>query len=565
MDAATLTRLHREAAPRRRQAERRLIQAVPMPRLLAGLGLPALADSLLLIGLLVCLVKALELVLFAGAGPSELLPWVGAAVVLAALRIPVRTHGDTAASRLGQQVVAALRRDQIRAAMAPKRRLADDPGTGVLQQQIGENLDRIAAYYARYLPSAASALIQPLLILVVVFSLNWLAGLLLLLTAPLIPLFMALIGMGTQVLADRQQTALTRLAGLFRDRLRALPTLRLFRATDAEAAQLQQRNEDYRRRSMGVLRVAFLSSATLEFFSAVAIAVLAVYVGFSLLGYYEFGPAAEMGFFTGMLVLVLAPEFFLPLRRLGQHYHDRSAALAAIMDLPGTGNTSALEAGNTQLHTEGGVRVQTRSLALEPPGGPRIHIPDMDLAPGQIAVVSGPSGSGKSLLAATLSGVLQPVAGHISVGRLDPANIHPREIGWLGQTPHLLPGSLRFNLDPADQGIGDHQLWKALEEAGLANDLKAAGVDLDSRLAPGHGGLSGGEAQRLSLARALLQDPPLLVLDEPTASLDRETTLQVASTLERLRGRSTVVILGHDPLLQTYGDLHLELEPPDER
>lgn len=563
MDAATLSRLHRQAAPRRRQAERRLIGAVPAARLAAGLGVPALVDSLLLIGLLAALVAALDPILFSGAGPPEVLPWVAGALLLSALRIPLRMHADRAASHLGQQVVDRLRREQLHTALAPRERLAADPGTGLLQQRIGENLDRIAPYYARYLPALASALLQPLLILVVVFSLNWLAGLLLLFTAPLIPLFMALIGMGTQVLADRQQTALMRLAGLFRDRLRGLATLRLFRAAHDEATRLEQRSEDYRQRSMGVLRVAFLSSATLEFFSAVAIAVLAVYVGFSLLGYYDFGPAAGMGFLSGMLILVLAPEFFLPLRRLGQHYHDRSAALAAMMDLPESAQDGMAIPEGERLSSGTGARVQSRGLILQPPGGPGIAIPDMDLAPGRIAVISGPSGSGKSLLAAALAGVLKPAEGNLSVADRDPATIHPRDIGWLGQTPHLLPGSLRFNLDPAEQNLPDGRLWEALAEAHLASDLEAAGVALDTRLGPGDGGLSGGEAQRLSLARALLQQPPLLVLDEPTASLDRAATENVVATLQRLRGQSSVVVLSHDPLIRECGDIHLELEPPD--
>lgn len=568
MDSATLATLHREAAPRRRAAMRLLATSAPRDRLLREIVLPAALDSALLVGLLGLLVVALDRILFQQAVFTEVLPLLAGGLVLAAVRVPLRGRTDGRARALGESVVSRLREDQLGRAMDPAWRLGSGEDSGHLQHRIADNLEAITPFYGRHLPALVTAVIQPLLILVVVFFHDWLAGILLALTAPLIPGFMALVGMGTQVLAERQQTALTRLSGLFRDRLRALSTLRLFRAGEQEARDLEERSEDYRERSMGVLRVAFLSSAILEFFSAVAIAVLAVYVGFSLLGYYEFGPAADIGFFSGMLILVLAPEFFSPLRRLGQTWHDRSAALAAVMALSGEDSEASAFASpaaersrpDTRQRLEAAARVSGQDLVLRIGDGPRLPVPDLDLEPGEILRVTGNSGSGKSTLAAALTGSLAPVSGSLLINDKPPNAVAPECLGWLGQDPHLLPGSLRFNLAPGTGEAPEEALWEALSRVGLADVVRNTPHGLDTRIGPGRVRLSGGEAQRLALARVMLVQPALLVLDEPTASLDRAAAHAVLEAISPLRGRSSLVLIGHDPELDRISGKRIHLE-----
>jgi len=202
-------------------------------------------------------------------------------------------------------------------------------GTGSLTTVLVEQVESLDPHYSRFLPQMATVTVVPAAILVAVFWANWLAGALLLITAPLIPAFMILIGMGAQQVVRDQQQALGRLSGLFFDRLRGLDTLRRFGAEQRESRRIATFAEDFRARTMRVLRVAFLSSAVLEFFSAIAIATLAIYIGLGLLGFIELGPAESLTLFSGLFILLLAPEFYNPLRTLAQHWHDRAGALAA--------------------------------------------------------------------------------------------------------------------------------------------------------------------------------------------------------------------------------------------
>ncbi|MEE3170671.1 MAG: ABC transporter transmembrane domain-containing protein, partial [Pseudomonadota bacterium] len=204
---------------------------------------------------------------------------------------------------------------------------------GTLAREWIDHVEALHGYFARFLPQMSLAVIVPLVILVLVFWLDWLAGLFLLASAPLIPLFMALVGMGAEKLNQQHFITISRLSGQFLDKVRGLTTLQLFGQTAWASELIRERSDQYRRVTMKTLRVAFLSSAVLEFFASVAIAVVAIYIGFGLLGYISFGPADELTLFSGLLVLLLAPEFFQPLRTLSQHYHDRAAALGASSEI----------------------------------------------------------------------------------------------------------------------------------------------------------------------------------------------------------------------------------------
>ncbi|MCE8038305.1 thiol reductant ABC exporter subunit CydD [Halomonas sp. MCCC 1A11062] len=459
--------------------------------------------------------------------------------------------GQLASLRIRHAVRAELL-DHL-AAMGPVR--AGARHSAGLANQLVEQVEALDGYFARFLPQLRLCVAIPLLILLVVLWLDWLAALFLLLAAPLIPLFMALVGMGAERLNRDQFVAVSRLSGHFLDRVRGIATLQLFGRTREAATEVHAAADNYRRLSMRTLRVAFLSSAVLEFFASVAIAVVAIYVGFGLLGYIEFGPAEELTLFSGLLVLLLAPEFFQPLRTLAQHYHDRAAALGAA-----DGMLALLSEPVRPAHESAGAPPVTgRYVALEAvtlthPGRGQVLGPlDVVVEKGDILVVTGPSGAGKSALLQLLAGFVAPASGQ----RHAAADLR---IAWMDQRPLLIHGSLAENLRLAAPQASDAELERALEHAGLAELVAALPQGIHTPLGERGSGLSGGQAQRLALARVFLSDAELVLLDEPTASLDEETEARVIESLRRLgkEGRA-LVIATHHPALMAMASRRLAL------
>ena len=566
MDAARLAGRHRDQAPARRRAGRRLYQWASTGDkaaliLLAALG--ALAQT----GFLVLLALALAgLVEGEGHWPL-LLPTLTAMGALALARALIQGAMSHRARRAGLAVVTMLRRHLMQRAMQPAWRLRHGPGAGALATRLGPELDTIAPWYGRYLPALLTALLQPLVILAVVFPLDWLAGALLLLAGPLIPLFMALIGMGVAVLAEEQHRQLARLGDHFLDRLRALPLLRLLARTADSATEVEHAAHRWRQAAMRVLRVAFLSSAVLEFFSAVAIATVAIYVGMALLGFHAFGPAPEMTLASGLIILLLAPEFFAPLRLLGQRYHDRAAALAAMVALEPHLQRDTGESPDAQPdHWIMPPAVELRSLRLAPGGAPDSLLPgriDLHIKAGEWIAFTGPSGSGKTTLADTLLGLLPAGEGEVRIEGRPLAEITEAELrtntGWLGQAPALLSASLRANLGPGAEEIDEQALSEAIRAADLESVVQALPHGLDTRLGEDGAGLSGGERRRLALARCLYRRPRLLVLDEPTAGLDRATEARILECLRALRGHCTLLMFTHSRAAAAAADGVFEL------
>lgn len=249
------------------------------------------------------------------------------------LALAVRALGQGFQTRFAARCSEQVRRDARR--QLHKHWQANGPvelgqfSAGTLAREWIDHVEALHGYFARFLPQMTLSMIVPLLILVLVFWLDWLAGIFLLLSAPLIPLFMALVGMGAEKLNQQHFETISRLSGQFLDKVRGLTTLQLFGQTTGAAELIRKRSDHYRRVTMKTLRIAFLSSAVLEFFASVAVAVIAIYIGFGLLGYITYGPSEDLTLFSGLLILLLAPEFFQPLRTLSQHYHDRAAAMGA--------------------------------------------------------------------------------------------------------------------------------------------------------------------------------------------------------------------------------------------
>lgn len=492
--------------------------------------------------------------------PIQDLVWPGMFLVLA---IGLRAVTQALQERCGQHASARVRQ-QARietaahwAALGPVRLAGRSSAT--LTNLWVEQVESLDGYFARYLPQQWLALIAPLMILLLVFWLDWLAALFLLFAAPLIPLFMALVGMSAEKISQQHMLEAGRLAGHFLDRVRSLTSLQLFGQVPAATQSVEAAAQRYRDVTMRTLRVAFLSSAVLEFFASVAIAVAAMYIGFGLLGYIQYGPAAELTLFSGLLILLLAPEFFQPLRTLAQAYHDRAAALGAAdglaalqVEAAGLAPVGSLAAGAT----DDDIRVVDLSLSY--PGRGRVleHI-SLRVATGEVVALVGPSGAGKSSLLHCLAGFVAPESGHIHLFGQPPTQ---QPLAWLGQRPWLIQGSWADNLRLTAPDALDSELLQAIEAVGLGYLLRSLPEGLQTPLGEGGRGLSGGQGQRLALARVWLSDARLVLLDEPTASLDAESEAEVIEALRALSGSGkTVVMATHHPALMALAGRCVQL------
>ncbi|MBS0969745.1 heme ABC transporter permease/ATP-binding protein CydD [Nissabacter archeti] len=417
-----------------------------------------------------------------------------------------------------------------------------------------EQIDDMQEYYARYLPQMFLAGIIPLMILLAIFPLNWAAGLILLVTAPLIPLFMALVGMGAADANRRNFAALARLSGNFLDSLRGLDTLRLFHRAHAERHAIRQASESFRARTMEVLRLAFLSSAVLEFFASVSIAVVAVYFGFSYLGELHFGSyGTGVTLFAGFLVLILAPEFFQPLRDLGTFYHAKAQAVGAaetlVTFLTRQPDERAPGQGDTPFSADAPVSLEADALEILSPDGNVLAGPlTFRVAAGQRIAIVGLSGAGKSSLLNALLGFL-PYRGTLRVNQQALETLEPlswrQHIAWVGQNPHLPAATVRQNILLGNPEATPDALHTALARAYVDEFLPLLPDGLDTPIGDHAARLSVGQAQRVAVARALLAPGRLLLLDEPAASLDAHSEQRVMAALGEAATHQTTLLVTH--------------------
>lgn len=415
-----------------------------------------------------------------------------------------------------------------------------------------EQIEEMQEYYARYLPQMSLALFIPLAILIAIFPINWAAGLILLVTAPLIPLFMAMVGMGAADANRRNFVALARLSGDFYDRLRGRETLRLFYRAAAEQEAIAASTTDFRQRTMEVLRLAFLSSAVLEFFASLAIAVVAVYFGFSYLGELNFGHySTGVTLFAGFLALILAPEFFQPLRDLGTFYHAKAQAIGGADALDQFLRESPdphEEHASRELSLTAPLHIQAQNLVVMTAGGEALSQSlNFTLDTGKRVALVGQSGAGKTALMNVLLGFL-PYQGSLQVNGQEMRDINrdswQQYIAWVGQNPHLPAQTLRENL-LLNSLIDDATLMSVLQRAGVDEFLGRLPNGLDTLLGDGGVGLSVGQAQRIAVARALLKPAQLLLLDEPGSGLDSQSEQHVIRALQQAATQQTTLMITH--------------------
>lgn len=412
-----------------------------------------------------------------------------------------------------------------------------------------EQVENIHNFYARYLPQQFLSLIVPIVILCVVFPLNWAAGVILFATLPLLPLFMALAGMKAAEANQQNIGVLSRLSGQFLDSLKGLETIRLFGQAEAQTEQIYQRTEEFRVSTMNVLKMAFLSSAVLEFFTSVSIAVMAVYFGFTYLGDISFGNYdLPVTLFIGFFCLMLAPEFYQPLRELGVFYHDKAAAIGAADNLERFLNEPTLTqaTGQKNLPKQPLVIQATDCVILSPQGKALTQPLNFRLSDGQKVALVGQSGAGKSSLMNMLLGFLA-YEGSVTVNGVELRELDMTQwraiLAWVGQNPQLLRGSLRENLLLGNEQATELAIERALAQSKADEFVQRLG--LDSQVQDSNAGLSGGQAQRLAIARALLRPYQFLLLDEPTASLDIQSEQQVLAALQQLNQGQTTLMITH--------------------
>lgn len=443
--------------------------------------------------------------------------------------------------------------------------------SGLAASALAEQAEALVPYLVRYQPARWRATVVPLAILAAVASQTWVAALVLLFAAPLIPLFMAIVGWRAKAASEAQMVQMGGMNAFLLDRLRGLATLRALGAVDATAARLADSAQSLRERTMAVLRIAFLSSAVLELFSALGVAMVAVYVGFHLLGTLGFGTwNGPLSLGQGLFVLLLAPAFFEPLRELSAVWHDRAAGEAALEALEGLRREAlplpgahAPDVHVVSMQPSNAVpSVVVHDLHFAWPGESR-HVfegRELRVAAGEHIALAGASGAGKTALLSLLAGLVPAQQGEILIGGV-PMNDRTAaalraRIGWMGQKPHVFAGPVAANV----------ALGRALDAGSVEAAMRFAQLEPVAQAHPGAAlgegglGLSGGEAVRLALARiAVHPQADLLLVDEPTAHLDTETARRVADALLALARGRTMIVATHDPALAARLDRVVQL------
>jgi len=498
--------------------------------------------------------SAIDAAFVGGGGLRETGPLLLGIAGAAALRAAAAWGQEVRAQAFSGSVRLDVRDRLLRRVLALGPRFASGERAGELTNTLVGGVDALDPYLAQYLPKLSLAGLVPLLVWVAVLRADPLSALVLLLTFPLIPLFMWLIGDAAEERTRRQWVTLSRLAARFLDALQGLPTLRAFGRADEETESIARASEKHREMTMGVLRLAFVSALVLEALATLGTAVIAVEVGLRLL-------YARIAFREALFVLVLAPEFYRPLRGLGAAFHagmagrEAAARIAEVLEAEGPLAAPAVlrpgrPCGATAASaTSPAIAFEDVGFAYEAARGPALDGFSLALPSGATVALVGPSGAGKTTVTHLLLRFLEPGKGAITVDGTPLASLAPEEwrrrVAWVPQRPRLFHGTVRENVVLARPGASDTELGEAAARARLDTVLRGLPRGWETPVGEGAERLSGGEAQRVALARAFLKDAPVLVLDEPTAELDPETEAALVDAIEELRRGRTVLLVAH--------------------
>ncbi|WP_405797138.1 thiol reductant ABC exporter subunit CydD [Streptomyces sp. NBC_01506] len=431
--------------------------------------------------------------------------------------------------------------------------------TGSLVALATRGVDALDDYFARYLPQLGLAVVVPVAVLARIVTDDWVSAGVIVLTLPLIPLFMVLIGWATQSRMDRQWQLLSRLSGHFLDVVAGLPTLKVFGRAKAQAQSVREITSEYRRATLRTLRIAFLSSFALELLSTLSVALVAVGIGMRLVH-------GDLDLYTGLVVLILAPEAYLPLRQVGAQYHAAAEGLAAAEEIFAVLESGpAGSGGGADVPVPDSPRLELEGVTVRHEGRtePSLDAVSLVVEPGETVALVGPSGVGKTTLLNVLLGFTAPTRGRVRVGGSDLSSLDldrwRERIAWVPQHPYLFAGTVAENVRLARPDADDAAVREALRDAGAYDFVTALPQGADTALGEDGAGLSSGQRQRLALARAFLADRPLLLLDEPTAALDGETEAGIVDAVRRLSAGRTVILVIHRPALLPVADRVIEL------
>lgn len=490
---------------------------------------------------------------------AEVSTRIGWLVAVLAARALVSYGAEVMAFRAAADAKSQLRIAVLRRMFALGPLGLPQRSTAEVSQLVTRGVDALDAYFGRYLPQLVLAVVVPLTVGIAILTQDLLAAVIIAVTIPLIPLFMVLIGLYTKAQVDRQWRTLGMLSGYFLDLVAGLPTLKVFGRAKAQAAQLREVGERYRKSTMGVLRVSFLSALVLELLATLSVAVVAVSIGLRLV-------EGNMALVTALFVLILAPEAYLPVRQVGVHFHAAAEGVGAAEDMFAILETPLPERAVGPAPDPTGAALVMAAVRAGYPGRDRPVLDSFSarFEPGRITAVVGPSGGGKTTVLRVLLGFLPVQSGIVSVQPpgaepVDLAGVDPdawrARVSWVPQDPVLLPGSIADNVALGCPGADRAAVVRALAGAGLpVADLPQG---LDTPIREGGAGLSAGQARRVAVARALLRDTPVLLLDEPTASLDPITETSLVGALRNLaeRGRTVVVVAHRRALVEAADDV----------
>lgn len=522
-------------------------------------GAAPLASGVLLVVQAWLLASVLDAAIARQAPRHELAGGILAIAGLMLLRACISWAGERAGADASERIKRHVRQSLFRRLLLKGPHWSRGHAAGELASAVVDQVEALDGFFAKYLPAMAAAALLPVAFSVALLPVDVIAGLVLLITAPLIPLFMALVGWGAQGASRRHLRAFARLSGFFADRLRGLSTLKLHGRAEAEAASVVAASDALRVRTMSVLRIAFLSSAVLEFFAALGVAGVAVYIGLTYLGFLDLR-WTPLTLQAGLFCLLMAPEVYAPLRQFAAHYHDRAAALAAVGQIAalfdGLPREDEAEAGIGRLPGRadrgGGAAIAVAGLEVLAPGRgqPVLAGAALALSPGEHAALMGPSGIGKSTLIEAIAR-LRPFRGDIRIdgrplAQWNETDLRER-VALIGQKPQLLAGSIADNIRLGRPDASDADVEQAARRACVLEFAQALPQGLDTPLGGRGHGLSGGQAQRVALARLFLRDPGLILLDEPTAHLDDATQGRVLDEILAFAAGRTLLLATHAP------------------